>query len=514
MVDKEQGIPGKTLNATVIINAGTAGSQPIVIEFSTPEESWIISQESLELYNGESKNISISNTGEEALYWSASSNDFFWIKLDNINGKIEPGKISSLKVSVDLDKYKVGTYIGNILLTTKGGKSESINVKGIKKPYPVPVKILNGHSREIVQDIQVSINSQVLNFPSGDFKIEIEKTGMFRLKVESNRYILSVYDGNIDEFGRTNPVEIYLRPIPHFARYIEDPTAPFGSLSGICFSSDGSRAYASDERGSVIIIDAISDSVIYHVPLGGKPMGVIANPSNDELYIADSEANQVVILNTLSREIISRIDGGKYPQQLAISRDGKRLYVTCRNSRSVVLIDTIKRQTVDPPFLVGREPYGIALSPSDERILYVANFGDNNVYLIDASNGQQLGSVSVLDHPQYLAVSKDYVYVSNSFGDQISVIDQASKELIKNIRIGNSILLSDLEVIKEPNNKDVIYVIDQTINDCHPIDSVTMEMTKDEIPVGELPIELAIRPDLTKIYVINSGSANISVLEF
>lgn len=514
-VDKEKGTPGKTLNTTVTISAGLAGSQTIIIEFYTPDILWSISPESLTLYSGESKNITISNIGEESFSWLASSSRPSWLEINNANGIIEVGKSFSLKVTADLSQEKVGTYTGEILLTNaKGDKSATIKVLGYKIPDPVLVAISDSHSKKIVQNLQVTINDQPsITFPLGDFKLDIKESGAFRLKVERNGYITETFSGKIDEYGKSDPVKIYLRPLPHFTHNIEDSTNPFISLSGICFSADGSRAYVSDEQGSVAIIDAMADKVMSHIQIGGNPTGIIANPSNDDVYIADSEANQAVIINSRTHDIIARIDVDQYPQQLAISQDGKKLYVTCRNSKSVVKIDTTKRQVEDPHFSVGKEPYGITLS-SDERILYVANFGDNNIYLIDALSGQFMGSVSVSTHPQYLAVSKDYVYVSNSFGDQVSVIDQASKRLIKNIRIGNSILLSDLEVFKEPNNEDVIYVINQTGNVLHPIDSVTMEMIKDEISIGDFPVELAIRPDLTKIYVINSGSANISVLEF
>ncbi len=71
-----------------------------------------------------------------------------------------------------------------------------------------------------------------------------------------------------------------------------------------------------------------------------------------------------------------------------------------------------------------------------------------------------------------------------------------------------------LAVFQEPRGGDVVYVIDQTNSVLRLIDGVTLEAIEDNIPVGDMPTAVAISPDLTKIYVVNGGSANISVLEF
>jgi YVTN family beta-propeller protein len=520
-VDREQGIPGKTLKTTVVIDAGDAGVERIIIEVSIPEESWVVSPEALILDGSTPENILISNTGEGQLYWSASSSDPSWILLAKKNGAIEHGKTDSLQVSANLTSLTLGEHEGEVRLTTRGGKQESIKVQIVKRAS-IPVAVLDSRSGLPVRDVQISLDNQIPEtYPTGDFEIERKTPGAFHLEAKKNGYLPAVFDGILDDRGNTKPVEMWLRPIPRVALAIFDAAKPFEAPVDICLPTpgpsqegrDGTRIYVSDELGSVSVIDALTDMVIDKIKdIGIHPMGIIAHPLVGEVYIADAEAHKVIILDANSLKVVNRIDVDKYPQQLTISQDGRQLYVTCRDSDSVVLIDTERRQ-VDRRFPVGRAPYGIAISP-DGRVLYVANHEDSTVSVVDAITGQQLQVIPVASRPQHLAVSEQYVYVSNSLGDRVSVINQTSRKLVKHIEMGNAILLGDIAVLEEPKGGDVIYVINQTNNALQLIDSVTMEVIDEEIPVGDMPIALAIRPDLTKIYVVNSGSADISVLEF
>jgi len=513
-VDRENGIPGKTLKATVTIDAGDAGVQPVVIEVSIPEESWTVSPESMTLDGITPQNILIHNKGEGQLKWSASSES--WI-VHTKSGKVEPGKTYSLQVSANLTSLTLGEHEGEVLLESlaKGGKEESVRIRTVKKGR-IAGAVLNSRTRGNVRNVQISLDGQIAKtFPSGDFEIECMEAGEFHLKAEKKGYVFAIFEGILDDWGNTEPVEMWLRPIPRATRAIQDLAKPFRAPVDICLSSDGTRAYVSDELRSVSVIDVLADEVIAQIQdVGKRPMGIAANPrEKDEIYIADSEDHKVLILNAQSRKVINRVDVDKYPQQFAISQDGSRLYVTCRDSRSVVLIDTERRQ-VEDRFTVGREPYGVALSP-DERVLYVANAGDSRVSVLNALTGQRIvADVPVANTPQHLAVSEDYVYVSSLFGDRVSVIHQASQKLAKHIEMGNLISLGDIAVLEEPRGGDVIYVIDQTNSALRLIDSVTLEVIDEVIRVGDMPMALAIRPDGTKIYVVNGASANISVLEF
>jgi len=512
-VYREKGNQCETLQMTVTVDAGAAGSQSIVVQVPFSGESWEVSPESLTLDEGASKNILIHNTGKEPLRWSAGPHET-WIILSNADGSIEPEKTFSLQVSVNHESLTLGSHVGTIPLKTRCGRQTSVTVQTTKVCH-ITGTTLNSRSGVPVRDVWVSLDGGAQKaYPSGEFRIDRAVAGAFHLQAEKMGYLPATADGEIKEKDSIVTVDMWMRPIPKInPRTITDPAKPFKVASALCFSSDGTRAYVADESGDVSVINALTDSVIdQFTEAGSRLMGIIANPQNDEIYAADADGNKVVIFDARLRKVINSIEVDKYPQQFAISQDGSRLYVSCQNSGTVVLIDTKIRERVDQ-FFVGREPHGIALSP-DERTLYVANSGDNNVSVLSVINGQLLKAIPVASGPQHVGVSGDYVFVSTGFGDQVSVINRISLKLVDNIELGNTIWLDDLAVVEEPEGGDVIYVIDQTNNVLRLIDSKTLKAIDAKVQVGDASVSLAVRPGLDKIYVLNSGSADITVLKF
>ncbi len=475
-----------------------------------------ISPSPLILHNDIPENLLIINVSARSVSWELNSNDP-WIILGSKNGITNPGQTDYVPISANISSLKIGEFTGNIQVITDDGGKMSVVVR-VTKTASIAGKTLNSRSEKIVRNVSISIDGQAIDCIEGDFLIEHNSPGKFQLKAEKPGYIPALSDFEVDEWGNVGPLKVWMRPIPIPVGDIDSPAIGFMSPVDICFSGDGRRAYVSDETGSVFIINTSNDAVIDQKEVGIQPMGIVANPQLDEIYIADAGAHEVILLDGQLR--VDKIKVDKYPQQLAISQDGSWLYVTCRDSKTVVKIDTKTRQAINPSFSVGREPYGIALS-TDQRTLYVSNYRDNNISILDASTGRKLlNELPVGSRPQHIAISKNYLYVSNSQGDEISVINQSTLKLEKAIKIGNNLLLSDLAVLTEPHGGDVAYVLDQTnnsvrlINVIESVNGTAWEVTNDRIRVNDMPTGIGIHPDLTKIYIVNGGSGNISVLKF
>jgi YVTN family beta-propeller protein len=515
-VDREQGIPGKTLTASVTIDAeNIEDEETITINVPIDSESFKVQPESLILDSNEPKNIEIINNGLETLFWGVESDK--WIKLDTEKGETASNNTrnstSLLKVSTDYNTAKCGSQLGKITLTTRGGSTKTISVQLIKVGH-IRGEVRDSISGSIVQDVRISLDGVFQEISkTGSFDLEKCISGSFQIKVEKSGYIFALANGTMDDRGNTSPATftLWLRPIPRVSRTIKDPGKPFDAPSDMCISGDDTYACISDETGKVSFVNALTDTVTDQFQVGSQPMGIISHPNKHEIYIADADKHQVIVFDTASHKATNYIDVDKYPQQLAITSDGAKLFVTCRDSRSVVIIDTELRQVIGN-YSTGREPFGVALS-KDERTLYVTNSGDNSVSVIDVKNCTS-NLISVANRPQNLAVSDRYVYVSNSLGDRVSVIDQRSQSLKDHIEIGNSVLLSDIVVFPDPKAGDVIYVLDQTNNTVRMIDGITLKAISEQIPVGDTPTAIVLLPDRKGFYIINSGSANISVLKF
>ena len=108
----------------------------------------------------------------------------------------------------------------------------------------------------------------------------------------------------------------------------------------------------------------------------------------------------------------------------------------------------------------------LAASPAEAApFLYVTNFSDNTVSVIDTATNTVVATVAVGNGPEGVAVTPDgtKVYVANTTGN-VSVIHTATKTLVKTVPVGS-----------EPGAGAV-----------------------------------AVTPDGTKVYVANAGSNNVS----
>ncbi len=143
------------------------------------------------------------------------------------------------------------------------------------------------------------------------------------------------------------------------------------SFMGVTFSADSTRVYLSGgENGNIWIGDAVAGTIIGSVNLNGpthpldRPLDVVATPA-------------------------LRFKGA-FPGNMALTDNGRFLYVVDQGSFQVFVIDTSQIQTgVDPTgrvtepdnfaavvghARVGRYPFGIGLSPDDQK-LFVTHVG-------------------------------------------------------------------------------------------------------------------------------------------
>ena len=193
---------------------------------------------------------------------------------------------------------------------------------------------------------------------------------------------------------------------------------------------------------------------------------------------------------------------------------------------NVSVIDTATNN-VTATVNVGYYPIGVAVNPMGTRI-YVTNLGDVtnpgsknfsvNVSVIDAATNNVTNTVSVGIIPWGVevnpilwgvAVSPDgtHVYVTNSFSNNISVIDTATNKVTAIVPVG----VDPKGVAVSPDGTKV-YVTNTDSSNVSIIDTSTNTVTA-TVPVGDTPNGVAITPDGTKAYVTNSGSNNISVID-
>jgi YVTN family beta-propeller protein len=102
---------------------------------------------------------------------------------------------------------------------------------------------------------------------------------------------------------------------------------------------------------------------------------------------------------------LDEIPVGLSPRSVSISPDDARAYVANRDSDSLSMIDLPSRGVI-ATLALGDAPSGVAISP-DGRVLAVAELGADQVRLLDAEDLSTLQLIPVADRPYGLAFTPD-----------------------------------------------------------------------------------------------------------
>lgn len=101
--------------------------------------------------------------------------------------------------------------------------------------------------------------------------------------------------------------------------------------------------------------------------------------------------------------------------------------------------------------------------------------------------------------------------MANSFDDTVSIIDTVNQNVSgEPIRVGHQ--PSGLAVDGGYDDGDVVYVTNYQDRSLSVIDIATRTETDKPITVGTFPIGAAVLDGGDKIYVVNSGSDDVSIL--
>jgi YVTN family beta-propeller protein len=199
------------------------------------------------------------------------------------------------------------------------------------------------------------------------------------------------------------------------------------------------------------------------------------------------------------------------PESICLSRDGTKGYVTNPDNNVVSLVD-MNTASVIGLIPVQQRPRDLCANPARDEI-YCVNQYSNSISIITSSTDDPyqavIATMATANFPSRCLASPDgnYLFVSSTGSDIVSIIDLDTRTEIQGSRltVGN-----DPQGMAVAQNK--LYVANQFGNTVSVIDIATWQKMTYTIPVGSLPQDIAARPDGAYIYVCNSESDDISII--
>ncbi|MCD6346831.1 MAG: bifunctional YncE family protein/alkaline phosphatase family protein [Bacteroidales bacterium] len=337
---------------------------------------------------------------------------------------------------------------------------------------------------------------------------------------------------------------------------------------GLALSRDGSIAVTANSGTKPLSVSILKDimtgdpeiSQIPNGPSGDKGvlasvfMGIGISPDNQTLYAAGGQANRIYIFDVNSRQskgyinCAEEVDGVDYTHgylgDLTINEAGDRLYVVDQINFIVIEID-LRNQKVLHRIPTGRYPFGICLSPDENRV-YVANVGMFEYSRIASINPDSIAETA-LDYPAFAyntPEARDGIHndtidipglgdpnVPESFsvwtidlqadgGPQVVAKTKTGTlvgELVEGVpAVGgaspNSIAATDDYVFVSNGSNDNISVIDPAVDTVVATIYLPLDSRVDKFR-GMIPFGLAVSPDQKRLYVAEAGINAIGVID-
>ena len=336
---------------------------------------------------------------------------------------------------------------------------------------------------------------------------------------------------------------------------------------GLTLSRDGQIAISANSGTgpfSISIINNVLDEspTVRQIPegaetdddlLGAVFMGVAIAPDNQTVYVSGGQENKVFIFDIASGEPRGKISGAVtgpdgtdytngYLGDMKLTRDGNTLYVVDQVGFRLLVIDVPSR-TVTRNVPVGRYPFGVALSPDEQRV-YVANVG---VFAYQPIGGLTEGNLKEqgLRFPASAYGSKamregvqnDSVSIP-ALGDpnvpesfSVWTVDVAQDYAVTaktktGVLVGE--MLEDFPAVGGASPNSLVATDDHVFvsngnNDCISVISTAQDTVIQTIYLqpdgrlgnfrGVIPFGLAISPDQKRLYVAESGINAVGVID-
>src|SRR5882724_3209037 len=307
-------------------------------------------------------------------------------------------------------------------------------------------------------------------------------------------------------------------------------------LSAASIAMAAPFAYVSSfGQDSVTVVDGATGSVVKPLTrqdgIGAMPYGVAVNRVGTRAYVANFGDGTVSIIDMTTNTVIGTPtvceSPACMPTGVAVNDAGTRVYVA-NGDGTITVIDATSNSVLMPPLAhTGGALAGIVVVGSK---LFVADFGRGSVLAVDVNNGtftslRPNGNVfapvfGIAANPSGSLVYVPYGKLNSNqeFDLNVAVIDPNGPTMIVSVPVGerDSNGESPWNSGNSPAGIAVsasrVYVAVSAENAADVIDTTT-NMKVASVPVGASPFGVAVDQSGAKVFVGNSGSGRMSMID-
>jgi YVTN family beta-propeller protein len=232
-------------------------------------------------------------------------------------------------------------------------------------------------------------------------------------------------------------------------------------------------------------------------------------------FVTNSDGDSVSIIDRESYQVVKTLRVGDYPHHMTVSLDGRYLYIGNTHSNTVSAIDLATENIVKTLPLL--DPYNLYYSP-DRRLLVTTatRLGRVEVHAVEewsqigaAKGWTRLAQIPTGKDPNHFAFSPDgrFMYVSNEYSHQLSVIDLQERKLVRQLTTGRR----PIDMSLAPGGK-ILFLANYGEGSVTVYDTESFKEL-DRIPTGAGAHGMAMSVDGKILFVSNRDASTVSVID-
>ena len=303
-------------------------------------------------------------------------------------------------------------------------------------------------------------------------------------------------------------------------------TLPFGVA--VDTSNDQVFVSGSESPGTINEINPATNTVTGSpVSLGDEPTGVVFDPTNGLLYVANFGSGSVSVVNGVTDTVVgSAISVAANPEFFAYNGDSSLVYVGTYNDELYAINGTTNAVAAtiseQPPAGSDVATRGLAFDPASGDV-YAVSADLDSVLVLSAL--LQIGPASdsirgtgasgfVSDEitvsggagSSVFDTATDDLYVPDSTSDAVSVVSASTDSVVATVLVGTAPVATTADA-----DNGEIYVANSGSDTVSVFNPATGTITA-TLTVGTEPTALAYDASNGDVYVANEGSASVTVI--
>ncbi|MFL5658870.1 MAG: YncE family protein [Ktedonobacteraceae bacterium] len=175
----------------------------------------------------------------------------------------------------------------------------------------------------------------------------------------------------------------------HLVTILDCPEA-----SGVLAAQDDALIFAAARgAGKLLVIDAVSTTVIRTVAVGSRPNGLAFDPLRKHLLVADVQDNTARLIDPKVGRVIASVPLPGRPRWAVYHAAGERFLVNIREPAVVAVLSASTFELVGQFTVSGVGPHGLDLDREGRRAFVACDGG--SVVTLDISKGLELAQVPI-----------------------------------------------------------------------------------------------------------------------